>query len=227
MKAQLAFDLLTYWHAGTGRGKAAGADAIVQRSPEGLPYLPGRTVKGLLRQAVAMGTWFEAPTYGIEDVEAWFGTSLPPSTTSDDRVDVLEAARFRTRPGTLRFSSATLGEAWANWARTVTSMAKAQARPPTADAPAAPSSEDIEVLELAPLFTTLASTRIDERGVAYDRTLRTREVAVPMVLMASVDGPDDRRWIHALQHTASFVRGLGSGRNRGLGRVALTVQEVP
>jgi hypothetical protein len=48
----LKLDILSYWHAGSGRGAAALADAVVVRDDTGLPYLPGRTVKGLVRDAM-------------------------------------------------------------------------------------------------------------------------------------------------------------------------------
>lgn len=43
--------LLSYWHIGSGMGRGADADAVVLKGSDGLPYLPGRTLKGLLREA--------------------------------------------------------------------------------------------------------------------------------------------------------------------------------
>ncbi len=51
MKAQLNIDLKSYWHAGGGRDGGRVYDAVVQRDPDGLPLLPGRHLKGLLRDA--------------------------------------------------------------------------------------------------------------------------------------------------------------------------------
>ena len=48
---RLRFEIQSFWHAGSGRGDGAVADATVLRSRAGLPILPGRTVKGLLREA--------------------------------------------------------------------------------------------------------------------------------------------------------------------------------
>jgi hypothetical protein len=48
----LTVKLLSYWHAGSGHGAKADADALVLRDREGFPYLPGRTLKGLLRDAL-------------------------------------------------------------------------------------------------------------------------------------------------------------------------------
>ena len=219
MKARARFELLTYWHAGTGRGDGERADAVVQRTADGLPFLPGRTVKGLLRHAVELG---RRVGMGIqhEDVVRWFGSAIEGPSDTEDRVDRLEAARFSTREGVLRVGSAELGADWAAWARSVGSAARSVARAHGDDPALA------QVPELAPLFATLASTSISETGVAAERTLRTLEVAVPMALVAELEGPDGDGWLAALQRVSPFLRALGSGRNRGLGRVALTLEEA-
>ena len=195
MKARVGFELLTWWHAGSGRGDGERADAVVQVSSAGLPYLPGRTVKGLLRAA--------AGTVGTaeRDLAAWFGSAL---LGTGERVKALEEARFLTEAGALRFSSATLGPAWEAYARSL------------------PTQEP-----LRPLFALLATTAVDHgTGTARDRSLRTIEVAAPMTLSATVEGPDEDGWLSALRSAAPFVRSLGSGRNRGLGRVRVTVEEI-
>lgn len=48
----LTIDLLSYWHAGSGHGAKGDVDALVLRDTAGFPYLPGRTLKGLLRDAL-------------------------------------------------------------------------------------------------------------------------------------------------------------------------------
>lgn len=44
----------TYWHCGSGLASGADADLLVIKDKDGLPYVPGKTVKGLLREAVDM-----------------------------------------------------------------------------------------------------------------------------------------------------------------------------
>ena len=48
---KLTVEILSYWHAGSGLGRGADLDALVLRNGDDLPYLPGRTLKGLLREA--------------------------------------------------------------------------------------------------------------------------------------------------------------------------------
>lgn len=52
--AVLQINILSYWHAGSGDGRGAELDALVLKSGEQLPYIPGRTVKGLLREGVTI-----------------------------------------------------------------------------------------------------------------------------------------------------------------------------
>ena len=60
------FSILSYWHAGSGQGRSAVSDALVQNDRNGLPFLPGRTVKGLLREGcgVARGRTPMAELFG-------------------------------------------------------------------------------------------------------------------------------------------------------------------
>lgn len=48
----LKIEILSYWHTGSGHGAKADADALVLRDGEGFPYVPGRTLKGLIRDAL-------------------------------------------------------------------------------------------------------------------------------------------------------------------------------
>jgi len=48
---QLTIEVLTFWHAGSGASGTGDVDAAIIRDAQGLPYLPGRTLKGLFRDA--------------------------------------------------------------------------------------------------------------------------------------------------------------------------------
>lgn len=101
MKAcDLTVDIHGWWQAGTGAGSGAHLDELAHVDGDGLPELPGRTLKGLLRDAVrqaeALG-WIEPGT-----TETLFG-----------RRDDSEAGA--TAPGCLRIGSARLPEAERRW----------------------------------------------------------------------------------------------------------------
>ncbi|MBI2374958.1 MAG: hypothetical protein HYV07_13260 [Deltaproteobacteria bacterium] len=197
MEAHVELEILTYWQAGSAYGGGLGADTLAHRDATGLPFLPGRTVKGLLRESCELGE--AAGMIPSGKAVEWFGS--PPVANAgrkDDREHELEAARFVTEPGVLVFDSARMSEPWTRWA--------SQA-----------SSSDRENL-----FAVLSSTRIED-GLAKDASLRSDEVAVPMTLTARIHGPDGE-WPRQLDECARmFLRSLGRRRNRGFGRVSVRV----
>lgn len=215
--ALLRLDMHGYWHPGTGRGDGLAADAVVKRDAFGLPAVPGRSLKGLLRECVRLGSSAGLVGDGLE--EHLFGTALAPGAdvSSDNRVRRLEEHRFATRPGALRVGTARLGataaelEMWARFAR---------------------SEEGRRLVRT--LTDTLSSTKLED-GVAADQTLRTIEVWVPMTLHAHLEyappaGDDERppqwSWADLDACVRLFLRGLGSHRNRGLGRCEASLLEV-
>lgn len=213
-KAELMLDIQSYWHPGTGRGDGFGADAVVNRGADGLPILPGRTVKGLVRDAVRLGRLAGVAGLTVNVEEHLFGTALAPSA-SDDRVRRLEEARFATRPGALRFNDARLGgspaeqEVWRRFAAT---------------------SEGERV---ARQLSTLVSSTALEEGVAKSGSLRTIEAWVPMTLHtwvsyepAAGEPAPNWSWGALDECVRCFLRAAGSHRTRGLGRCAATLLEV-
>ena len=200
----LTVRLHSFWHIGSGRGEYAASDASVLRNAAGLPTLPGRTLKGLLRsgmeQAAACGA--VNPDHIVE----WFGSPIA-ATDNGDSGDAteqsLEEGRFRTKAGQLWFGSADLSQEWQSWARTGSTAASI----------------------VAELTRYVASTSIGQDGIAKDHTLRVREVAVPMTLIATITGTADRpEWVQDLEATLPLVRSLGTRRSRGYGRVAMTLE---
>lgn len=206
----LKFSLSSYWHVGSGMGADAIADSVVQRDAQGLPSIPGRTVKGLLRDAMGLATL--SGRVPPERVTRWFGSALPGSDSEglgdegDGREVRLEEGRFSTEEGELWFGSAQLPEAWRGWARSL---------------PESRSEPTIQAL-----YTHLASTALDQDGVARSHTLRVVEVAVPMELEAEVVGPDEPAWEADLKACLPILRSLGSRRNRGFGRVDVRMEEA-
>ncbi|AZZ97516.1 RAMP superfamily CRISPR-associated protein [Pseudoalteromonas sp. R3] len=61
MTYELTFTLHSDWHIGSGEEGGSYADALVAKSAQGLPYIPGKSIKGLLRHAfetAAQHNWF-------------------------------------------------------------------------------------------------------------------------------------------------------------------------
>lgn len=97
----ITFTFLSPWHMGSGFGEGAHLDALPVKSAAGLPYIPGRSVKGLFREALLLAA--ECGQTEEETVVTLFG--------SRDE----EQSRYETTPGKLSFTSATMGEAMEVW----------------------------------------------------------------------------------------------------------------
>lgn len=52
MKLEYKIEILSDWHIGTGLDTATDANALVLKDDKGLPYIPGKTIKGLIKDAV-------------------------------------------------------------------------------------------------------------------------------------------------------------------------------
>lgn len=70
IKYKLTF--YSYWHCGSGLGAGSDVDALVIRNEQGLPFVPGKTIKGLIHEAAADITGFRNNDPQI--VDAAFGT---------------------------------------------------------------------------------------------------------------------------------------------------------
>lgn len=93
--------ILSFWHAGSGMGRGADSDALVLKNDQGLPYLPGRTVKGLLREGVQTGE--EVGQIKPGRTFSLFGRPSKPGDPSG------------SSPGCLRFESAQLPDEERLW----------------------------------------------------------------------------------------------------------------
>lgn len=102
----LVFKIHEFWQSGSGQGSPGYVDMAAMRDAEGLPYLPGRTVKGLLRDACFQldELVHQKPTPGHNDVAAIFGEADAAQTggsnqgrirCSDARMPEADRAFFR------------------------------------------------------------------------------------------------------------------------------------
>ena len=201
----LSIDLNGYWHAGGGRSSGHHVDAMCERDETSLPILPGRQLKGLLRQAVRCAEawgWFdetplpEGPTSSHEEI--LFGTASGV------------VARGQTHPGLLIVESAQLPSTERAW------LASAEGSDPAQS-----------------LFDAIFSTAINEQGSAMDHSLRGIEVAIPCQLQAELAVSanaleEDRRrqqaaYIQAglpwtvLDAVMPLLDRIGAYRSRGMG----------
>lgn len=93
-------NMLGYWQCGSGLSAGAEADSGVIKDADGLPFVPGKTIKGLLREA-AMEM---LNCHAIDDnlMKAVFGY------TSSKESEHSQKKETRTYPGNARFSNAEI-----------------------------------------------------------------------------------------------------------------------
>lgn len=168
----------TYWHVSSGLSGGVDAQTALLKTPEGLPMIPGKTLKGLLRDAAESLSELGASGLDKPFIEQVFGEE---NQNTYDRQSCF-------------FSNAEL-----------------------------PVGLNLEEGQKSLLYDRLASTSMDERGLAKDQTLRQLEVCVPLSLQASIqDFPLTEGYEHAMETCMKWVKQLGLNRHRGLGRCQFT-----
>lgn len=91
MKYKLEF--FTYWHCGSGLGAGADLDATVIKDNKKLPFVPGKTIKGLLREAAE--TLFDDNPDLIKKAFV-FNSKLKNDTESEKKSEHLKGEMFFT-----------------------------------------------------------------------------------------------------------------------------------
>lgn len=178
------------WRTSSGQADGPYVDDCVKKDEYGLPFVPGRTLQGLFRDAAVQLLAFGRTTH--DEFSTALGVHVDQVSKNSDLL-----ARFLTEEGRIRFGSAHMPQSWRDWAS---------------------SGGDPAILDA--LYDTRAMTAIDEgTRVAKTGTLRRHEVIIPLSLSATLhsDNPDDKK---LLENCFPLIRSLGGGRNRGFGRVS-------
>lgn len=173
------------WHCSSGQSAGADVDTTVIKDKNGLPYIPGKTLKGLIREAVV--------DYGLlrhilteEDINRTFG--LPADASNPENNIIGEAF----------FTDALLDE---QETKAITQK-KAQQF----------------------MYDKVASTAIDEKGVAKDLSLRSIEIVVACTLYAQILNIPDKV-ADVMDKALGMIHQVGLNRNRGLGRCDIRIIE--
>lgn len=187
---KLIAEFQTFWQVSTGRGAGQNLDSLIERDANGLPYVSGKTIKGLFRESFAKLAEWQADDYKQHHDEL-FGS--------------FSGNRHETLQGKLHFSSLTFSE------------------------------QEIEDFknnqQLIPLLaTTHTSTKIDDKGVAVNKSLRSSEVALPVILQGEISLMENadisnEKLTELLTNASSLITNIGSKKNRGYGQVKLILEE--
>ena len=188
MNIQYQIEIHTWWHCGSGQSAGADVDALVIKDKNGMPYIPGKTIKGLLRDAAEELIGWSTNGTGKAEVEkdSSFVKLFGHFDSDKDAMCIAEAF----------FTDATLAEEEYN--TIVANNWQSQ------------------------LFNSIASTAIDKNGIAKNTSLRKIQVCVPCKLKGIIlNVPKEQE--QTLRNAMAYVKCLGSGRNRGLGRCTFSV----
>lgn len=181
------------WHCSSGQSTGFGANLVVIRDPHGLPFIPGKTLKGLLLDACKTFELLDAANDWHKFKEDVFGIGDDKKNDEEKSAEDEEFVKQVAKQSVCFFTNAQLPE------NTRTYLA------------------DAEVSRF--LFREASSTAINKNGIAVDHSLRVMETVIPLTLEASIHKfPDEDDYIKKIDQCFKWVKRLGVNRNRGLGR---------
>lgn len=171
-----------YWHIGSGLSGGTKADSLVLKDPNNLPFIPGKTIKGLFKHAADELAALSEKHLSKVEVQKAFGSFGYQEENASQLF-------FSDAQLTLQDATAILSEGL---------------------------SES--------LYEVMSSTKINEFGIAEDKSLRQMEATVPLILYGSIHDFVGK-YFELLSKSAPMIKYLGLNRNRGLGRCELKVFE--
>ena len=165
MTLKYTIQFLDYWHLSSGLSAGAKLDSLVVKDSDDLPYAPGKTLKGLIREM--------AQSLGNEQfIQECFGNE-------------------GVKQGLCYFSNASL---------------------------AIKEKDEIVTNQLQNhLYHVIASTAIDEDGIAIDHSLREIEVVIPLTLHGTIENIP-AEYGQNIKKATTMLKRMGLNRTRGLGR---------
>ncbi len=168
----------TDWHCGSGLAAGADVDALVVKDKNEMPFIPGKTIKGLIREAVEEIRGFQEK----QDDEAF----VKAFGFFDDKEQKEKGCMF--------FTNAELEKEEYD---AITSNNAARF-----------------------MYRDIASTAIDDNGIAKEHSLRKMQVVVPCTLHGEIlNVPDNMA--DEIVRSFGFIKRMGQNRNRGLGRCTI------
>lgn len=198
LRGVLQVNIHDLWHAGSGRGHGTALDAVVVLTPDGLPCLPGRHLRGLLREAMqCLESWGHAPEGATLRL---FG--------GEAEADQSDVRQRRSRPGRLGLSSARLSEAEEAW---LVSIEGRQTRPHL----------------FTEVFATAIDKSGVAKDHSLRSMQMTVPMDLQAELELLADDTEQARgdWT-LLQQATALIRHVGASRSRGSGRATLVLGDV-
>lgn len=210
---RLTISFLSYWFVSTGNEQGAYADQLALKDSEGFPYIPGKTIKGVFREAFRLAGnsgWFSDSENEHEKDNNFLNVLIQAIFGHDGTVSGFSEDELHTG-GLIHVSNAELPENIKNQIGNSKSF----------------------------LFRTIQNTAVDrETGTATNKSLRTSEVVIPFHLSTEVilDAPGDEvtgitrndldKIAGILPDVASIITEIGGKRRRGFGRCQCRMEKI-
>ncbi len=186
---------LDYWHLSSGISAGASGDSTVVKDENKIPFIPGKTLKGLARD-MAEKRLFKKDEEEFKRIKNFVNTCFGYSSNRDD---TFYDENKKGTPSLCYFANATLNK------ETYEAIKKVNLQ--------------------NNLYDEISSTQIDkETGVAKTNNLREIEVVIPLTLYTKIENvPSEYKDL--MRASLKSIKQMGLNRNRGLGRCIVSVKE--
>lgn len=217
IKYELQF--FSNWHLGSGLSVGADMDATTIKDENGLPYVPGRTLKGIIRDAAQLLVDNEYSGFDQAFMDRIFGYN-----DQERRSQLIEAKTEQEKTAAFK----ALDEAVkSEEVETLESLVHYQQQAFFSNAYLSKFLADSLLNEgskrQARLFQRISSTAIDsQNGIAKNTSLRTIEVCIPLSVYGVIDNVAEED-VEQLTKVLQAIKSMGQSRHRGLGRIAFTI----
>ncbi len=166
-KLNIKIEFLSDWICGSGLSSGREVDLLpIKYEKTNLPYIPGKTFKGLIREQLELLNSLDEKSVSEEEITK--GIEI------NGNIDL---------------------------------------------------QENIPPYLVPFLYRNIASTRIDENGVAEEKSLRVKQVVMPLTLTGIIEYDEKKIQKDRLEKALKLIKCLGDSRNKGLGRCNVTCEE--
>jgi len=186
---------LSDWHCGSGLTAGSDVDLLVIKDKNRLPFVPGKTLKGLFKEAANVMKDFSEDK-GKADWDLFIKSHFGIQTKNDDDKKDKNEDSNQSSKGKCYFSNAVLSGELQN--------------------------NIIENKLEDTLLRKISATKIDDKGIAVEHSLRAFEVVIPLELYGKIS---DVEGSFKMGKCLKYIKQLGTTRNRGLGRCIISIME--
>ena len=197
---KLVFDIQSYWLCGTGQSERGSADETANRTSNGLPFIPGKTIKGVMKHALK--EW-EGLMGDCEENDRQLSEQLFGGGPDDEE---------RSAKGALRVGSAQLGKAES------VILSQQSNRALVNELYKSVSSTAVD-------HKTGSAKKRSLRTIEVVVPLRL-EAELEWVAAGDCRDEIPADWAKTLSDALSLIQNIGAHRNRGFGRCTVSLEGV-